>query len=277
MHRALHANVIETPANRERSLNSHLSCMYSVQKLTSFGLLVLSLTSVPAQLPPGLAGWWKGEGNAQDSAGTNSGSDTVASPVSFTLGKNGQALLLAGGSIQIPDDPSLKPSTVTVQAWVKATAPGNYTYIVGKARAAEGISYALYTGAGGGLIFFVNSTPEGGTVRTVLSPSADAAAIWDDQWHHATGVYDGQSAHLYVDGVEIGSTDGPGQIDYSDPKPLLFGTYRTAGGLFFSGSVDDIKLFDHALTPEDVLVTYNSPASPANTTGLIGWWKFENN
>jgi hypothetical protein len=277
MHLAFHAVALETPADKGMHLSICLNSMSPLRKITMFSLLAFSLAVTPAQIATGPVGWWKGEGNAVDAAGTNSGTDTVASPVSFAAGKNGQGLSLSGGSIQVPDAAALKPTHITVQAWVKATSPGNYTYIVGKARGVEGISYALYTGAGGGLIFFVNSTPEGGAVRTVLSPSADPAAIWDGQWHQATGVYDGQAARLYVDGVEIGSADGPGAIDYSSPQPLLFGTYRTAGGLFFNGSVDEIKIFDHALTPEDIAGTFSDPNHSANTAGLIAWWKFENN
>jgi hypothetical protein len=258
------------------ALSIRVRIMNLIQKTIAPTLLALGLTTALAQQPTGPVGWWKGEGNAADSAGNNSGTDTVASPVSFGPGKDGQGLSLSGGSIQVPDAAALKPEHVTVQAWVKATSPGNYTYIVGKARGVEGISYALYTGGGGGLIFFVNSTPPDGAVRTVLSPSADPAAIWDGQWHQATGVYDGQSARLYVDGAEIGSTEGPGAIDYSSPQPLLFGTYQTAGGLFFNGSVDEIKVFGKALTAEDISTTYSDPNHAANTAGLIGWWKFEN-
>src|SRR5688572_21833084 len=276
MHLASHAIGLENPADGEirRICLDH---MKPIRKTMIVALLALGLTAAPAQQPTGPVGWWKGEGNAADSAGNNSGTDTVASPVSFAPGKTGQGLLLSGGSVQVPDAAALKPENVTVQAWVKATSPGNYTYIVGKARGVEGISYALYTGAGGGLIFFVNSTPPGGAVRSVLSPSADAAAIWDGQWHQATGVYDGQAARLYVDGVEIGSTEGPGAIDYSSPQPLLFGTYQTAGGLFFGGNVDEIKIFGKALSADEVAATFSDPNHPANTAGLIGWWKFENN
>ena len=250
--------------------------MNLIQKTTAFTLLVFGLAATLAQQPAGPVGWWKGEGNATDAAGNNSGADTVASPVSFAPGKTGQGLLLAGGSVQVPDVAALKPAQVTVQAWVRATSPGNYRYIIGKARGVEGISYALYTGAGGGLIFFVNSTPPGGAVRTVLSPPADPAVIWDGEWHQATGVYDGEAARLYVDGAEIGSTEGPGAIDYSSPQPLLFGTYQTAGGLFFNGTVDEVKIFGKALTADEVASTFNDANHAANTAGLISWWKFEN-
>src|SRR5688500_3439 len=106
--------------------------MNPIQKTTLLTLLAFGLADASAQQPSGPVGWWKGEGNAADSAGTNSGTDIAASPVSFAPGKSGQGLTLAGGSVQVPDAAALKPAQVTVQAWVKGTSPGNYTYIVGK-------------------------------------------------------------------------------------------------------------------------------------------------
>ena len=51
-------------------------------------------TCVPA--PPGLVGWWAGEGNASDSAGTNNGA--LYGGMSFAAGEVGQAFSFDGSS-----------------------------------------------------------------------------------------------------------------------------------------------------------------------------------
>ena len=51
-------------------------------------------TCVPA--PPGLVGWWAGEGNASDSAGTNNGA--LHGGMSFVAGEAGQAFNFDGSS-----------------------------------------------------------------------------------------------------------------------------------------------------------------------------------
>jgi len=250
-------------------MKAHPRCRFLAILLSVF---VSSLSSLLAQ-PTGLVSWWRGESNVVDSVGTNNG--TLNVPLTYAPGYSGQAFSISGGIIQIPDNPALDPSNVTVQAWVKATSPGAYRYVVCKARGAGGVSYALYTGGGAGLIFFVNLAAGGGSV---LSPSADGNIVWDGNWHMATGVYDGTTAHLYIDGVEVGSgTGGTGNIDYSSPQPLLFGDYQVAGGLPYAGSLDEVKIFGRALDATDASDTYDNPNSAAGTNGLVSWYKAEGN
>ena len=72
--------------------------------------------SVPA--PAGMVGWWKAEGNALDSAGTNNG--VLQGGAGYAAGEVGQAFSLDGstGCVQIPDAPALQPASLTLEAWV---------------------------------------------------------------------------------------------------------------------------------------------------------------
>src|SRR6202011_4717079 len=93
----------------------------------------------------------------------------------------------------------LQPAQVTVDAWVKASATGTYAYLLSKgANANAAASYALYTGSSGGLFFYIYN----GTA-TAISPDA-GTAIWDNNWHHVAGTFDGTAVRLFVDGVQVG-------------------------------------------------------------------------
>jgi hypothetical protein len=234
-----------------------------------------ALLSNAQTLPAGLVSRWQAEGNIADSAGTNHGSIYVPPQrLDYVAGQAGQAFYFNDAIISVPDSPDLRPTNVTVQCWVKGTNTFGYRYIVGKARGAGGISYAIYTAASGGAIFWVERA---GTPDWV--PSGDAGqVIWDGNWHHLTGTYDGNSSHLYVDGVEAGTgTEGAGEIDYSEPQPLIFGDYQLARGLPYSGALDEVKVFSRAMTAEEAMETYTNPSSPAASNGLVGWWKADGN
>jgi len=74
-------------------------------------------------------------------------------------GRSGRGLQLHGQPVYAgASKASLEPAQITVDAWVKAAAPGPgpSRYVVSKAALAdEAASYGLYTGISGGLQFYV--------------------------------------------------------------------------------------------------------------------------
>jgi hypothetical protein len=139
---------------------------------------------------------------------------------------------------------ALEPSQVTVVAWVKAaSSPGAYRYIIadGGSSACEPSSYALYTGASGGLQFYIGDGSPGG----IVSPDA-GTGIWDGQWHAIAGTYDGSTVRLYVDGAEVGSgTSAIGSNIYYGrlaDENFVAGTYPGTGcqraDYFYYGALD---------------------------------------
>jgi len=222
---------------------------------------------------PGLVSWWQGQSNVLDSVGANHGEVYVPPAVTFVDGRYGQAFSFVGGIMTIPDAEDLKPPVLTLQTWVRAAASsGGYRYVVSKGTPG-GASYALYTGGDGGLHFYVFQ----GGATYIVSPGPPPETVWDDNWHQMTGTWDGTTCRLYMDGVEVGFAEGAGTIDYSSPGPLFFADYQAAGGLPYSGMMDEVKLFNRALTAEEVAETFADPASAAATNGLVSWWKGEGN
>src|SRR2546426_10764508 len=75
--------------------------------------------------PSGLIGWWAGNGNANDSAGANSG--TLQNSASFGPGLAGQALSLNGngGFVQAPPRPAwaLGTNRLSIALWAHLAAP----------------------------------------------------------------------------------------------------------------------------------------------------------
>ena len=211
--------------------------------------------------PAGQVGWWPGDGNATDIAGSNNG--TLLNGVTFAPGKVGQAFSFDGADdqVRVPNALSLEPARVTVEAWVKATNPGRFRYLVEKgAPDSGGSSYALYTGTSGGLSFVVhNNTPA--PTDNVQSPVA-GPSIWDGNWHHVAGTYDGARVRLYVDGLEIG-TGTPTSLDINydvnGSHDLFFGNFFGTPGTFgFTGQIDEVSIYNRALNPDEIQSIYNA-------------------
>ena len=72
--------------------------------------------------------------------------------------------------------------------------------------------------------------------------------ITDGNWHHIGFVWDGSNRTLYVDDVEV-ATDTQSRL-----RSLYGGLYIGAGknldpGYFFSGLIDDVRIYNRAVTP----------------------------
>ncbi len=212
-------------------------------------------TCVPA--PLGLVSWWDGD----DVSGTtafdiHNGNNGTLNGVTFVPGMVGDAFKFSsGGYIRVPNDAILEVENVTVDAWVRSTSPGTYGYIVAKgAYDCTAASYALYTGGGSRLYFYIYNSVY------VLSPSP-STSIWDGAWHHIAGTYDGEYVRLYVDGVEVGGgTYTTMGIRYGGEtnSDLNIGIYRGTCTLPFSGEIDEVEVFNRALLDTEIWEIYNA-------------------
>lgn len=81
-------------------------------------------------------------------------------------------------------------------------------------------------------------------------------AAWDGGTHHVAGTFDGTAVRLYLDGVLQGAPvalTGPLRTD-TDPPRLWSGT-----GAMASGYMDDLRLYDTALSQAEIVTAMNTP------------------
>lgn len=245
--------------------------LLAVVLVLTLGLVMAA--PVGANPDPGLVGLWhfdEGTGaTASDSSGNgNNGTVYGAGWVSDQWG--GSALSFNGtGYVEVPDNTTLKPAAITVEAWVKATSPGTYKYIVSKvyvARAGSYSSYALYTAGSGGLRFYI-----GHATGWVGSPDA-GSALWDGNWHHVAGTYDGSYVRLYIDGSQVGTgTATTASIAY-DAGKLFIGAYdasATYSWVRFPGTIDEVRIWDTATPSFNLTATPEIDFNPVNTDHTV--------
>ena len=100
--------------------------------------------------------------------------------------------------------------------------------------------------------------------------------VYDDQWHHVAATFDGVYRKLYVDGslvdrYTLGTEASPVQIQSTD-EPVRFGAYYTSTVTdtrdYFRGWMDEVAIYDSALTSNQVTALYNT-VSPDNLPAAI--------
>jgi hypothetical protein len=203
----------------------------------------------------------------------SSGNGLVArvSAAGLVAGKFDNAFGLTSGNAapsgaEVAANPVLAPQSLTVLAWVKrGGSPGQYVYVAAKgAHDCSAASYGLYTGAAGGLVFYVSLGQS-----VALSPDA-GQRVWDGNWHAVAGTYDGQSVRLYVDGTEVGGgTPATGSIAYQNEDvshDFTIGFYPGGANCTaqYSGLVDEVEVYNRALQQNELswLATGNGSGPP---------------
>jgi hypothetical protein len=234
---------------------------YSVVVSSAFGATTSSnavlTVNVPVCDPPpsGLVSWWAGEGNANDSFGTNNG--TLVGGAGFAPGVVGQAFSFNGTSqyVDVTNSASLNPiNSLTLEAWINPSQlPGSAPIFK---KAGEGTAqqdgYALQLDYPRGLGFWVYVSGGVGLVGSALAP------IPANQWSHVAGVYDGTNLSLYTNGVLVGTpVRAPGQIVASG-NDLQIGHDPSNPIWYFSGLIDEASLYDTALSASQIQAIYNA-------------------
>jgi hypothetical protein len=221
--------------------------------------------------PPGLVSWWAGDGNGNDVQGTNRA--VLMNDAAFADGVGGQAFSLDGVDdyIQVPSPVNLplgnEPRTIDV--WFKT--PRDLTASTESAIVQYGTAnyyqmFGLITSANapGKLYFYGHGSDLSGTTT-----------IQRDTWYHGAVTYDGSTLRLYVNGQLEGSA--PMSLNtVMDGNGLTIG-YRHEGSRW-EGLIDEVGVFDRALTSEEIVAVYNAgsagrckPLCPP-PSDLVSWW-----
>ena len=165
-------------------------------------------------------------------------------------------------------------SSLTVSAWVKADSHTNtssvYDSIYSSSKDAGGANggFVLVNELNKWKCYFYSGT-------TWYAVESDNNVV-DGQWYHLASTWDGTTAKLYVNGSVQTSTASVSSITYFTTVSAKVGSYYT--GNYFNGLIDEVALFDSALSASDITSMYNSGV-PNNISSLspIGWWRMGDN
>ena len=185
-------------------------------------------------------------------ASGNGNTGAIANATWTASGKFGSALVFNGSNalVTINDAPELNLTTaMTLMAWVKPSSASTlFTDVIWKDYFAYFLEATSDSGAPG-VGAFIN-----GAVH-VWVPAPSALTV--DSWAHLAATYDGANVRLYVNGVQVGISAQTGTIG-TTTTPLWIG-----GSQYFSGVIDEVRIYNVALTQAQIQGDMNTPVGGA--------------
>jgi PKD repeat protein len=241
---------------------------YTARLTVSDGVLSTGATPLPISVvAPGSGlvaayGFEEGNGTMTSDSSGNGNDGTLVGGTTWATGKYGNALSFNGTDayVSINNSPSLGgTSALTVEAWVyPVSAAANWRPIAFKAFDASQISYVLQ-----------GVTPQS-VAAFFVSPSStnlvSSSALAVNVWSHLAGTYDGATMRMYVNGMEVSNRTQSGALNLSS-QPLTIGGSALYSA-YWQGLIDDVRIYNRAITPSEIQGDMNTPVRPGAPTGL---------
>ncbi len=209
----------------------------------------------------GLIGHWRfddGSGTTAIDSSVSSNPGTLVNGPTWTAGRVGGAVSFDGTDdyVTVANEATYDVTgNLTVAAWIKVdTFTKQWQSIVTKGDSAWRLLRNNLTDA----LCFAGT---GLTADTVYG----TRNVNDGQWHHAVGVYDGTRLSLYVDGTLDASAASTGAIGTNNYN-VFIGENAQATGRQFDGLIDDVRVYNRALSATDVSALYYDPTSVVTIT-----------
>ncbi len=170
--------------------------------------------------------------------------------------------------VNIPHSESLDISgtSFTVECWIFSQNPadGVAKIIASKQGAGNDGSWKMRVGADG--LYQMRFTIGGQGLAFMGNGEVEA-----NTWTHVASTYDGEQIKTYVNG-ELGSTNDQNGNITSCQHPLRFGRREADAANFYTGLVDEFRLWNVVRTEEELAENMNRMLS-GDEEGLAGYWR----
>jgi len=138
---------------------------------------------------------------------------------------------------------------VSVFAWFKSngTPAGSYHIIIGGQELEMSVP--------------VNGQLRTGVYTNTRYVSNHGSGLVDNQWHHIGFTFDGSTKKSYIDGRFVGEQVGIGGTLRSSFANRRIGRFGTDTTYFLNGYLDEVKIYDYALSSDEIKREYNQSSS----------------
>jgi hypothetical protein len=199
--------------------------------------------------PGGLAAWWTFDEEPDSPVALDVSGHRLGGAVQQAQraeGFEGSALVCSGGCVVVPNDPQLSDlKTLTIECRVRTDVAGqdNRWMLNRVFGGSESTGFRL------GLL---RGKPCFHVPLTHWSHHLTGSEpLPVGRWVHLAATCDGRTMRLYVDGVERGAMERPGEVRPNGCH-LVLGNYEVGHSAHFTGLLDDVRLYRRALSPEEI-------------------------
>ena len=209
---------------------------------------------------PNLVGWWKFDGNTNDSS-DNGNNGTEKGDPTYVAGKIGQAISFDGRDDRIEVDATFADNlelfsakAISVSAWVRSTVSG-WALCSLIRHEFHFTPLQIYTDSAWANVF----TDRYGS-KALHRTGSDWSKINDGKWHFYAVTYNNGIHEVWIDGTkEISNNFGPFPLWTGDDQPWVFGGKERGegGGEYYPGELDDVRIYDYALSKGEITTLYN--------------------
>ena len=200
----------------------------------------------------------EGSGTTTQDVSGHSNTGTLNSGATWnTTGKNGNSVTFNGtsGYITVNDNNTLDLTTaMTLSAWVYPTRSSSWQTVMMKELDAI---YYLYAGGNG------TNIPTAGINIGGYKEISSTTSIPTNAWTYLAATWDGTTERLYVNGTQMASLDVSGTLQNTS-DPLRIGG-NTHWGEYFQGRIDDLRIYNTALTQSEIQTDMNTPLTQPST------------
>jgi hypothetical protein len=191
------------------------------------------------------------------------------------LAGSGKAYDFASAKITIPNNSSLNPTNLTLEAWIKADSWQASSWqgsILSKDGWATGDNgYCLRVGANGTVSFNIGNTG--------WHEVTSSAVMSTNQWYHIAGTYDGSLLKVYVNGVLANTVPWTGTVATTSYDLTIgdFAYSAVGGNRYFDGQIDEAKVWSTALTETQIreYMCKKVTSSHPQYANLRGYWNMD--
>jgi len=250
-------NLLQSNKNNLACKEKDMKTLFLIFSFIFAGVIFFSLPSFSQDIQKGLIAYWKFDGDAKDSSGKGyNGKEN--GDIKYVDGKFGKAVSLESDRVYIEVDNNVdiqlkadKPFTISCYVKPSNTKHGDIMY--------HGLGCSTWSSWFLGMqgaepdaalvpdsFVFGVRTANGGAY-TGISAKAGAGS-----WIHIAGIHDGSTMRLYIDGKEEAKKD-TSDLPYASNEKLYIGGDPGCGGRsWYTGLLDDVRLFSRALSVADV-------------------------